>query len=272
MANDNPLGKKTAYVSTYTPSLLYPIPRTKGRRIIGVPAVLPFKGIDIWNAFEISWLNNKGKPVIAIGRFDIPCDSENIIESKSLKLYLTSFNNSKFDSIAAVEEIIARDMSEHLGAVANVSLQPLNDLDGEKISHLKGDCLDDLDIECDTYEITPEYLTTTSNGSVEETLYSDLLKSNCLVTGQPDWGSVQIHYRGKKIDREGLLKYIVSYRNINEFGEQCTERLFMDIMQRCAPESLTVYTRYTRRGGLDINAIRSTEDVNKINNTRLVRQ
>lgn len=265
-----PLGKKSAYISQYQPDLLFPIPRQNNRDALGIQAPLPFQGHDIWNAFELSWLNLQGKPTVAAAEFILSCDSPNIIESKSFKLYLNSFNNTPFDSFRTVQTILTRDLSEAAGAPFGVRLMPLNEVSTECAAHFTGKSLDDLEVSCDTYTITPDYLAT-ENQIVTETLYSDLLKSNCLVTGQPDWGSLQITYSGKQISHEGLLKYIVSFRNINEFGEQCVERIFTDLNQKCQPERLCVYARYTRRGGLDINPYRANYAVSP-NNLRLWRQ
>lgn len=265
-----PLGKVVDYISHYQRDLLFPIPRKMKREEIGIASSLPFQGGDIWNAFELSWLNTKGKPVVAIAQFIFPCESTHIIESKSFKLYLNSFNNTLFDSFASVEKILIHDLSEAAGAVVNVKLIPLKQCDEKITMHFDGICLDDLDIACDTYTIHPDYLITHQE-TVTETLYSDLLKSNCLVTGQPDWASIQIIYTGKKIQHEGLLKYLVSFRNHNEFHEQCIERIFVDITTHCQPEKLFVYGRYTRRGGLDINSYRANYVV-ETKNIRLIRQ
>ncbi len=269
--NQSPLGKPSAYVDTLDASLLFPIPRMAKRDEIGIPDQLPFCGYDIWNGYELSWLNLKGKPMVAIAIFTIPCESLNIIESKSFKLYLNSFNNAKFTDLAEVKQTLTNDLSSAVGADVQVEIEKSHEFNDETIKQFSGELLDDLDIVCDTYLVQPNYLTV-SEEIVEETLFSDLLKSNCLVTGQPDWGSVQIKYKGNKIDHSGLLKYIVSFRNHNEFHEQCVERIYMDILRQCKPSELTVYARYTRRGGLDINPIRSSRPIKSLNNLRLFRQ
>jgi 7-cyano-7-deazaguanine reductase len=268
------LGKKSDYISSYSPDKLFPIPRQAKRVEIGIDTPkLPFFGFDYWNHYEVSWLNEKGKPVVALAEIVYDCNTPNIIESKSLKLYFNSFNNSKFKTVAEVERIIKSDLESRLGGDAYVKVLPLNQLPDESISNvMHGTCLDDLDITCTDYQTNPAILTTDTN-DVEETLYSNLLKSNCLVTNQPDWGTVEIHYKGKKINHENLLKYIISFRNHNEFHEQCIERIFVDIMQYCQPKELTVYGRYTRRGGLDINPYRSTNKTDfQGKNRRLIRQ
>ncbi|MEC7840161.1 MAG: NADPH-dependent 7-cyano-7-deazaguanine reductase QueF [Chlamydiota bacterium] len=270
-AEQSELGKKSAYITTYSPSLLYPIARKANRNTIGVPESLPFHGVDLWTAFELSWLNTKGKPVIAIADFAIPCTSEYIIESKSFKLYLNSFNQSKFSSIEEVQHIITKDVSAAVNEKADVKLYSVEEFSRHQIGSFEGTCIDNLDISTDTYTIAPSFLSSKNESIVEEKLCTHLLKSNCLVTHQPDWGSLYIHYKGKKINQEGLLKYIISFRSINEFGEQCIERIYMDLMRHCQPEKLTVYGRYTRRGGLDINPFRSNWE-EPPQNTRLPRQ
>ena len=235
---------------------------------------MPFYGFDTWNAYEVSWLNSKGKPVVAIIQFDISCSSINIIESKSFKLYLNSFNNTNFNSIDDVKQILEKDISHAADGEVDIKIFKLNDIFGQSIENFAGEVelLDEYDVVCDTYETNPAYLSSNVSKKVEESLTSNLLKSNCLVTGQPDWGSVYIKYSGPKIDKEGLLRYIVSFRNHNEFHEQCVERIFIDIMNNCKPEMLTVEARYTRRGGLDINPVRSTEKIAPTKNIRMPRQ
>jgi len=274
IAHESELGKQSEYSSTYDPKWLFPIPRMGKRQEIGIdPNNLPFTGFDCWNHYEVSWLNAKGKPMVAIAEIVYDCSSPDIIESKSLKLYFNSFNNTKVESIDALTNTIQNDLQACIKADVLVQLYRLDQANKFAIKpSFIGESLDNLDIECDVYLVEPAFLAT-SDEQVEETLYSDLLKSNCLVTNQPDWGSVQIAYKGKKINREGLLKYLVSYRNHNEFHEQCIERIFVDIMTYCQPESLTVYGRYTRRGGLDINPYRSTEKcLLEGKNRRLIRQ
>jgi 7-cyano-7-deazaguanine reductase len=266
-----PLGKKSAYQNVYDRSLLFPVPRKLKRDEIGIIDKLPFRGFDIWNGFELSWLNSKGKPIVAVAEFIIPCESPNLIESKSFKLYLNSFNNSRFESFEQVRSIMTEDLSACAGAPIMVRLFSITEA-SHTIGKPDGLCLDDLDIECTKYMPDSGYLKTEDQWA-EETLYTHLLKSNCLVTGQPDWGTIQISYSGKKINSEGLLQYIVSLRDHNEFHEQCVERIFLDIQKICQPQSLTVYARYTRRGGLDINPYRTTqENLKAPPNLRLVRQ
>ncbi len=268
-----PLGKKTPYISTYTPSLLFPIARSVKREEIGITDKLPFSGVDIWTAFELSWLNAKGKPEVAIGEFSLPCESPNLIESKSIKLYFNSLNQTKFANVNDVQQTIIKDFSNAARATIDFNIVRLNDYPRERLPHFAGICLDDLDIAIDQYQPHPQYLhcDDANDEIVTETLYSDLLKSNCLMTGQPDWGSIQIHYHGRKINHEDLLKYIISLREHNEFNEQCVERIFVNIMERCQPEKLTVFGRYTRRGGIDTNPFRSNFETAP-NNVLLCRQ
>lgn len=265
-----PLGKPSHYADQYDASLLFAIPRQTKRDEIGITEPLPFEGVDIWNAFELSWLNQRGKPVVAGSVITVPCDSPNIFESKSLKLYFNTFNQTKFDSPEQVQQTIQQDLSSITGGNVNVELILSENFSEQIIEELPGYCIDELDIETDCYQTNPAFLTTTDE-VVTETLKSHLLKSNCLITNQPDWASVMIAYTGKKFDQDGLLKYIISFRKHNEFHEQCVERIYADIMQHCQPTELTVYARYTRRGGIDINPFRSnTTDI--ILNLRNYRQ
>lgn len=273
------LGKASAYVDQYDASLLFPIPRAGKRAEIGITNASPFFGADIWTAYELSWLNARGKPQLALVHFTIPCESVNIVESKSFKLYLNSFNNTRFDDVSEVLARLRADINEAVwrGAVVQssvgVKMIAPELFDREPIYELDGLSLDRLDIECTQYQPAPELLSAAMDEQpVSEVLVSNLLKSNCLVTGQPDWGSVQISYAGPQIDQEGLLKYIVSFRNHNEFHEQCVERIFMDIWTRCKPTKLTVYARYTRRGGLDINPFRTSHPQALPANSRNARQ
>ncbi len=263
----SPLGKASGYAQEYDPSLLFPLPRGPQRELLGLAAEqpLPFFGADLWTGYELSWLNLRGKPQVALLQVHIPCETPNLIESKSFKLYLNSFNNSRFASVDAVREHLRTDLSEAAwrGATPTSSLGvrviPAEEFDQQAVEELSGLNLDRLDIECTHYTPAPELLTAAFDEvPVTEVLTSRLLKSNCLVTGQPDWGSVQISYSGPPIDQAGLLAYIVSFRNHNEFHEHCVERMFVDIWQRCRPIKLTVYARYTRRGGLDINPLRTS--------------
>ncbi len=253
------LGANSDYPDQYAPALLEALPRARGRDLIGVDErQLPFSGFDLWTAFELSWLNAKGKPVVGIGEFTFPHSSSNLIESKSFKLYLNSFNQTPFADWETVRSTLQRDLSACAQGEVSVTLFSVEQLEGTPIARLAGDCIDQQDIRIDNYEFNADYLLNAAGEEVvEEQLVSHLLKSNCLITHQPDWGSVQISYRGGKIDREALLRYLVSFRHHNEFHEQCVERIFNDLMRYCRPQSLTVYARYTRRGGLDINPWRS---------------
>lgn len=252
------LGKPVPYLSQYDASLLFPIPREVKRIEMGITSVLPFFGVDIWNAYEVSWLNLRGKPQIALATFMVPADSPDIIESKSFKHYLNSFSQTRLADSNALLAILKQDISAGFGATVQIKLTPPEEFSKQGMAELEGLSLDRLDIEVDSYLPNPALLSSASNEPpVEEKLVSNLLKSNCLVTGQPDWGSIQIHYVGAPINQEGLLKYLIGFRNHNEFHEQCIERIFVDILQHCTPQKLAVYARYTRRGGLDINPWRS---------------
>ena len=269
---NSPLGKTSNYIDQYDASLLFPIARQEKRDELGIEKQLPFHGVDIWNAYELSWLNDKGKPVVALAEFFIPASSPNLVESKSFKLYLNSFNQTRFQSVQQVQKLLENDLSVAAGASVKVTVVMLQQAgNSADIQSIDAICIDELDIEISDYLTKPELLSTEAGG-VHERLCSHLLKSNCLVTGQPDWGSVFIEYRGPKINRESLLKYLISFRQHNEFHEQCVERIFMDLKARCHCDELTVYARYVRRGGLDINPYRTDVADGFADNTRLVRQ
>ncbi|GAA6206447.1 NADPH-dependent 7-cyano-7-deazaguanine reductase QueF [Thalassotalea sp. SU-HH00458] len=255
------LGKTTQYISHYQPSLLQGVPRSLNREALNLtPEDLPFHGEDIWYGYELSWLNEKGKPVVAVAEFRFPCTSPNIVESKSFKLYLNSFNQSKFADINAVQTVLSQDLSKTCGTQAQVKLFKVDNCAPLEINHLSAQCIDELDIAIDEYTLNRQHLSVETNEKmIDEFLVSHLLKSNCLITNQPDWASIYIKYSGNKINHKSLLKYLISFRQHNEFHEQCVERIFCDIQHFCQPEKLTVYARYTRRGGLDINPFRSTE-------------
>ena len=272
-AEHSPLGKSSEYVSTYTPSLLFPIPRAAKWAELGVSAqTLPWQGVDFWNCFELSWLLPSGKPVVAIGEFAIPAASPNIIESKSFKLYLNSLNQTAFADVAALEATLVKDLSAAAGKPVGVRVRSLKDVEAEGVVALPGVCIDDLDISVSNYEHPrPELLRCDESKVVEESVHSHLLKSNCPVTSQPDWGSVVVEYRGAALDHASLLEYIVSFRQHSDFHEQCVERIFLDLQRLLKPEWLTVYARYVRRGGLDINPYRSSAAITP-ENRRLVRQ
>ena len=269
--HDSLLGREVAYPTRYDPSLLFPIARAAGRAAIGLSAPLPFVGHDRWHAYELSWLDPRGKPRVAAATFVVPCDSPNLVESKSLKLYLNSFNAHRFDDDAAVLRTIAADLSAAAGAPVQARFG-LPSIAGPEADGSEGESIDALEVAIESYgPPEPAYLRAQGE-AVEETLRSDLLKSNCPVTGQPDWAGVRIAYRGPRIDREGLLRYLVSFREHAEFHEQCVERIFADLLARCAPRSLSVEARYTRRGGLDINPWRATQDVPPLRAGRDLRQ
>jgi 7-cyano-7-deazaguanine reductase len=270
----SPLGKTVVYETQYDASLLFPIPRAEGRAELGLAqGPLPFFGTDLWNAYELSWLNTRGKPQIALATFQVPADSPNIVESKSFKLYLGTFAQTKFDSADEVRDVLRRDVSAVAGATVSVQLTSPVAFRTLQLDELEGTSLDRLDLDTDIYEPDPSMLSAAHEESpVTETVVSDLLRSNCPVTGQPDWGSVQITYTGAPIDHAGLLRYIVSFRNHTGFHEQCVERIFVEIMKACRPIKLAVYARYTRRGGLDINPFRTNFNQPLPDNARTARQ
>ena len=267
------LGKVSSYVDQYDASLLFPIPRADKRAELGLFNAPPFFGADMWTLYELSWLNLRGKPQVALAQVTVPCESPNIVESKSLKLYLNSFNNSRFADAREVRERIRADVSAATGAGIGIKTIGPEMFDREPIHEMDGLSIDRLDVECLHFTPAPELLFAEFDElPVTETLTSSLLKSNCLVTGQPDWGSVQIAYSGPAINQEGLLQYLVSFRNHNEFHEQCVERIFMDVWTRCKPIKLSVYARYTRRGGVDINPFRCSYPMQLPPNVRTARQ
>lgn len=267
------LGQKTEYKSQYDASLLQPVPRRLNREGLGIVETQPFnQGADVWTCYELSWLNPNGLPQVAIADIVIDFKSENLIESKSFKLYLNSFNQTKFASIEEVEQTLTRDLSQCASGQVLVKIHKLSCYTNQPIVNFAGESIDEQDIQIDSYEFSNQHLNNVAESEmVEEALVSHLLKSNCLITSQPDWGSVQIHYVGKRLNREKLLRYLVSFREHNEFHEQCVERIFTDLMRFAKPEKLTVYARYTRRGGLDINPFRSNFE-NVPENLRMARQ
>jgi 7-cyano-7-deazaguanine reductase len=269
----SPLGKTSAYQTEYAPDLLFPIARQQKRDELQLSGTLPFFGVDIWNAYELSWLNLRGKPQVAIATISAPADSPNIIESKSFKLYLNSFNQTRLADSDALLALLRADLSKGFGAPVHIVLTQPDNFGAVKMGELDGLLLDRLDVEIDQYTPSPSLLKAAlDEAPVQETLVSHLLKSNCLVTGQPDWASVQVRYVGPQIEQEGLLKYLIGFREHNEFHEQCVERIFVDILRQCAPQKLAVYARYTRRGGLDINPWRSNFSGGPPANLRTARQ
>jgi 7-cyano-7-deazaguanine reductase len=265
------LGKDVKYKDFYDNSLLFPIKRSLNRNKIITQSELPFNGYDLWNCYELSWLNLKGKPEVRILHFVISANSEYLIESKSIKLYLNSFNNTKFTNEIEVLGLITKDLSSVSGLSVEVSMHPLDYYQKQPLSLFEGTLLDEIDVEIFDYEVNSDLLKIDFNSTdnvIEETLYSNLLKSNCLVTNQPDWASVQIKYKGRKINHASLLKYLISYRNHNGFHEDCIEHIFIDILENCNPQELTIYAKYTRRGGVDINPFRTNLN---LQNTEIIK-
>lgn len=258
----SPLGQAVAYASRYDASLLFPIARAQGRAELGLDGALPFHGVDLWNAYELSWLDLRGKPQVALAEFRVPASSPAIVESKSFKLYLNSFNQERIGDAQALGVVLARDLSAAAGAPVEVIVTPPERFAQVRVAELDGESIDAIDVAIDDYgPPNAAHLRLADDaGEVEESLTSNLLKSNCPVTGQPDWASVQIRYAGPRIDRAGLLRYLVSFREHAGFHEQCVERIYVDLMRRCAPARLEVHARYTRRGGLDINPWRGSHE------------
>jgi 7-cyano-7-deazaguanine reductase len=251
-----PLGRDTGYPNKYEPNVLFPIARSESRESF-VSGRLPFDGVDIWNAWELTWLSQTGLPVVATAEIRIPATSPNLIESKSLKLYLNSFAMSCFDSAEEVERLIIEDLGKLVGTQITAQIQLLAEIEASSVSRLPGRCLDSLAVTCTHWEVDAALLDSDPDTEVEEDLHSHLLRSLCPVTGQPDIGSIAIHYRGPRIDPASLLQYIVSFREHNDFHEACIERMFVDILDRCQSEKLSIHARYQRRGGIDINPFRS---------------
>jgi 7-cyano-7-deazaguanine reductase len=267
----SPLGHATTYADAYDPRLLFPVERAPQRDALGFGAALPFRGTDLWTAYELTWLDARGKPEVAIATFAVPADSPCIVESKSVKLYLTSFNQARFAAAADVEAAIARDLGAAAGAPVAVTLALPATFAALPRAELAGECLDGIALACDGFEPAPQALAA-AGPAVEETLVTRLFRSLCPVTGQPDYASVQVGYRGPRIGREGLLRYLVSFRRHPGFHEHCVERIFADVWRRCRPEALTVYARFTRRGGVDINPWRTSGDARAPVNARTARQ
>ena len=269
----SPLGKAVGYGADYDPSLLFPIARAQQRAALGLGDELPFVGVDFWNAYELSWLDGRGKPRVAVAELRVPATSPHLIESKSLTLSLGSYAQASFADTDTLRAQLVRDLSEAAGAPVTVVLMPVASSTTAIIENLEGEVIDDLPVEISHYgPPRPDFLAVDDELKADEVLVSHLFKSNCPVTGQPDWASLQIRYAGPRIARDGLLRYLVSYRGHSDFHEQCVERIFMDLMQRCGPSRLGVYARYTRRGGLDINPFRATPGLPLPGNPRTARQ
>jgi 7-cyano-7-deazaguanine reductase len=268
---DAPLGRPTGHPDRYAPSLLYAVPRAPQRAALGIGTPLPFTGVDVWTAYELTWLDADGKPQVALATLEVPIDSPALVESKSMKLYLGSFAQTRHAGMTEVAAAIERDVSAATGAPVGVVLRGPAAFDVQSIRELAGESLDDLRVACDTYDVAPHFLAASGN-RVTETLTSRLFRSVCPVTSQPDIASVQLSYRGPRIDREGLLRYLVSYRCHAGFHEHCVERIFVDLRARCGCDELTVLARFTRRGGLDINPFRTNAGVANPDNVRTARQ
>ena len=268
---DAPLGHPVRQPDRYAPDVLFAVPRAPQRAALGISAPLPFTGVDVWTAYELTWLDAIGKPQVALATIEFPIDSPSLIESKSMKLYLASFAQSRRSGLTEVAGAIEHDLTRLAGARVGVTLRGPAAFGGQAIRELPGESLDDLAVACDAYEVTPAFLAA-SGGVAEETLTTRLFRSVCPVTAQPDIASIQLTYRGPRIEREGLLRYLVSYRCHAGFHEHCVERIFVDLLARCRCEQLTVLARFTRRGGLDINPFRTNAGVANPDNVRTARQ
>ena len=261
-----PLGRDTDYPQTYAPDVLFPIARDSSRKTLGVAAPLPFAGVDIWNAWELTWLTPGGLPRVAVAEIRVPAESPHLVESKSLKLYLGSFAMSEFADNDAVRTAIAKDLSAITGSTVEVSLDP-----DVAITEAQGECIDTSELTCSARDIDASLLAADDGDIVDESLHTHLLRSLCPVTNQPDLGSLIVSYIGPRIDRNALLRYVVSFRQHQDFHEACVERMFVDILERCRPTRLSIHARYQRRGGIDINPFRSSRDERPAN-VRLWRQ
>jgi 7-cyano-7-deazaguanine reductase len=271
-----PLGEPSSYPDRYAPELLYPVARLENRQALGLAGELPFSGEDIWNAWELTWLEPTGKPVVATAVITVPAESANIIESKSLKLYLNSFAMERYDSVKELTDIISKDLSRVAGSPVAVNVISAGTSTIDHIENLPGHCIDYMDVSVDAATVDASLLKISGDQSdnenlISEELHSHLLRSNCPVTNQPDMGSVLVRYSGPRIEQDSLLRYIASFRQHNDFHEACVERMFTDIKAQCRPDKLTVYARFNRRGGLDINPFRSDFETTA-DNTRLWRQ
>lgn len=261
------LGKEVAYPTEYDAGILLPIARSLGRASLATPlrndstlmtSALLFEGWDMWRGYELSWLDPRGLPRVAILKAWFPHDSTHIIESKSFKLYLNSLNHTRFADVKSLERLITADLSERAGAPVRVAIVSPEQFVNERISEPADICIDNQSIDIEIYQPDAKLLRCDPEQIKSESLFSRLLKSNCPVTGQPDWASLHIQYTGPAIAHDALLRYVVSYRQHEGFHEQCVEQIFCDLMRHCQPTELSVYARYTRRGGMDINPWRAT--------------
>ena len=267
----SPLARAATYPDRLDPGLLFPVERAPQREELGFGAALPFGGVDLWTAYELSWLDAAGKPEVAIATFAVPADSPRIVESKSVKLYLAGFNLTRFGTPAEVVAALSSDLTRAVGAAVDVTLAPPHGTGAVPQAEFTGICLDALPLAIDDYLPVPAALAAAGPPS-SESLYTRLFRSVCPVTGQPDYACVQVSYRGAPIDRVGLLRYLVSFRRHPGFHEHCVERIFADVWRRCAPTALSVYARFTRRGGIDINPWRSSEGDRPAVHVRTARQ
>lgn len=267
------LGKDTVYSNEYNPGVLQPIERKLGRAAVKVQAP---NGFDLWRLYELTYLNKAGIPCAAIGCISVPADSPCIVESKSLKLYIGSFTQTKFADLNEVAAVITHDLNAILGTEVTVQLWDLEkaqeaapfavrEFPGELIDITGGVVLSDF-----TYN--PELLQRHEGSRVEETVRTNLLRTLCPVTGQPDHASVMIRYQGEQINHQELFAYLMSLRMHRGFHEQCVEMIYSDIKTRLKPDRLEVAAAFTRRGGIDINPVRSDFEVTQDIVVRTLRQ
>jgi len=266
-----PLGHATPYPDAYDAGLLFAVARAPQRREIGLGESLPFTGVDVWTAYELTWLDLHGKPQVAIATLVVPASTPALVESKSVKLYLGAFAQTPFDGVADVQATITRDLSHATGGTVQVVLDTVMGAVSKRAGELDGESLDGLQVAIQRYHPAPEQLAA-DGPVVEESLKTDLFRSLCPITRQPDFASVQIAYRGPAIDRAALLRYLVSFRCHPGFHEHCVERIFVDVLARCRCETLSVYARFTRRGGVDINPFRTNAAPRTPPNLRTARQ
>ena len=259
--SENPLGKKTRYPKKYNSGLLYPIPRLTVRSLLDLEKNLIMYGVDHWHAYEIAWLDSSGKPKVAIGEFLFDANSKNIIESKSLKLYLNSLNEELYKDINEVVERITKDLSQVSCSEVKVVLFPPSEIEDAIFSNRRGTSIDSELIEHLASHPDEGVLQTENDTIIDAELYSDLFRSNCPVTGQPDWASFDIKYTGPKIKPDSLLSYLCSFRHHDGYHEECAERIYRDITLQCRPTKLKIRLNFLRRGGIDINIYRSTNPI-----------
>lgn len=269
--SDSPLGKAARYPEAYDATLLYPVERAPQREALGVVGEVPFHGADRWTAWELAWLDGSGRPCAGIARFSVPCTSRSVVESKSVKLWLVSLNNARFDGVDALRATLSRDLSGATGAGVDVDVALPDRWSSLARAEPDGASIDD--VVPGAFPGVPDPSLLRSGGApVDETLVTRAFRSLCPVTGQPDYATISIDYRGPAIDRAGLLAYLIGYRHHPGFHEHCVESIYMDVLRACGPQRLTVEARFTRRGGVDINPFRSSDPATDVRSSPTIRQ